>query len=201
MSEKQLTRREIRLLVVLPAVLVVGVYAFFFARPQSALISGVRQQTAIARQKPVSGDELKSIRQQVSLLKEQIKSRAATRQSLILPKQWTSPSGRLDAMAAISSVFDSHSLYIVRTAHVADGPGNSMAPKSLRDFADAVAKEGHSPVPQVWQVDVLGAYGDVLAALRALDRCNAFIVPLGISMDPISEDEPKYRRWSLWFWV
>jgi len=202
---QKFTRREMRMAVVLPAVLIAGLYALFFERPHRQLLDAVRQKTEIARRDAVPGDLLAARKSQAFLLDAQLKleqrrAAAATRPSLTLPARWTTPSGRFEAMASISAVLSSHALFVVSTTPLRDGSANLMASKPLQDFVAAVAHEGRSPVPEAWRVDVLGSYADLLAALQALDRRDSFIVPLGVSMEPIGP-ETTYRKWSVWFWL
>jgi hypothetical protein len=198
---RQLSEREIRLVMLLPAVLVVAIYACAFDQPHRAQVNALRQAAAQAGDHLTSQGQIQRAKADITMLQiDREKHRAAAATQLTLPTRWTSPAGRLNALADINAVFDAHSVFVVSTAHLPDTAMHGVAPQSLQDFAAAVGRQLHAQVPQVWQIEVVGSYADVLKALGELGRGDAFIVPLGLSMEPIGA-ETNYRHWSLWVWV
>lgn len=73
--------------------------------------------------------------------------------------------------------------------------------------------------PQLWEVKVLGRYGQVLALLEALKDGQLSLLPASVQMEPIelsdtqghdetreadaaiTRDAPNVRRWSLLIWI
>jgi hypothetical protein len=201
--KRELSLREVRIVLLLPALIIVGIYVFAFALPHETHINTTRASAAKERANPVPDAQLRRAGADVTMLTQQIeteKHRTAGEPSISLPARWTTSSGRLNAVAQIDSVFKAHALYILSTSPQPNTAISTVAPQSLQDFAGAVARDGHAPVPEIWKIELVGSYGDVLNALDELHRSNLFIIPLGLSMAPL-DDQSGYRRWSLWLWV
>jgi hypothetical protein len=203
--KRELSPREVRIVLLLPALIVAGIYVFAFDWPHQTHLNDLRTAAARERENPVSDAQLRYAGAEVTVLTQQIemeKRRAAstTQPSLMLPARWTTPSSRLNAVAQIDSVFKAHALYILSTSRQPNTAISAVAPRALAEFAGAVVHEGHAPVPEILKIELVGSYGDVLNALGELNRSETFIIPLGLSMDSLGE-QTGYRRWSLWVWV
>jgi hypothetical protein len=203
--KRQLSNREIRLLMLVPALVILTVYAVVYERPLCLQINTLNSAIGKIQENPVAPSQLDRANVEIVILTSQIDLEkrhlaASTQPSLALPTWWPTSDGRVSALAGIDAAFDSHAVQVLTTSHLPAGSISGIAPRSLQDFAAAVTREGHSQLPQVWRIDVIGSYADVLAALSDIGHRDAFVMPLGISMESINP-ETTYRKWSLWIWA
>jgi hypothetical protein len=201
---RELSRREARLLMILPALLIAAGYLFFFEQPNSAALRRLEKSLAASTRTAVPAPRMEVAQRAVVLLEAQVKAgqhkTTDAHPTSALPAQWTTPLERLDALGAIASVFEAHSLVLIDSSQQPDADGHSVVPRPFQEYAKTLEREAHYAAPQVWRVEAVGSYVDVLAALQELGRRNSFIVPLAISMQTLPDDATR-RRWSLWLWV
>ena len=133
---KQLTPRETQLMLIVLAAALIRLHLWRFFRA-AASHGTIRQCSPGNRSRtpesgPVKINRALARKAKVSLLGEQIKveqRRAATHPASKLPARWTSPAGRLEALAVIGSACESHGLVVVTTSRQTDA-ANAMRAQS-----------------------------------------------------------------------
>jgi len=212
---RELSRREFAVLLIFPGLLVAGIYYFAFDGPaRSAVtqqqqsiatlrrtVAGVSQSIAAAQKIPVPPIPL--AQEEIARLSDQIEAQKRwvafnAHPWPMVPTRWTTAAGRIDALHAVASTFEANGLVILSRQTESDS--KRVVPKEFEDFADAVKNDGDHPVPEVWRIEFVGSYRDMLAALDQVGRSDAFIVPLAVAMEVLPDDTTR-RSWTLWLWV
>jgi hypothetical protein len=201
----KLSIREILLVLLLPAILIVCVYVYGFERRWSTQITALDDRIATARKNAVPPDREKAKTLEIEKLNKDLEnetnlSKATTRPSLAIPSPWTKPVDRIVILERVAKIMEARSLYVHKAVPLSESEGQNIPPKPLQDLTAAVIREGTLPVPEVWRIEAMGTFADFLAALWDLGRVDGFIIPLAVSMDSAEEDI-KQRKWSLWIWV
>lgn len=200
--KRELSRREIYLLMALPGILILIVYLFGFELSRSSTVNHLSRTLDQEREtRGATLARLAAIRQQIATLNVQLdqeKHQAAieVHPALMVPARWTNREGRLAALRNASAIFENNGLSII--ASQADPDARNVLSNELSDFATLVKSDGNHPVPEIWRIQVLGTYHDLLAAISRIDQQNDFVVPLAISM---KIGDTNLRLWSVWVWV
>jgi hypothetical protein len=101
---------------------------------------------------------------------------------------------RNHAMQLISRLCAAHGL---RLDHTGPEPGAQL-PAAFKEALPAF--DGSGTTPQVWRIEVRGAYPGILKLLGSLREVEPLIVPLGISMRA-GKTERTPASWVLTFWL
>lgn len=189
-SKPSRSARERLLLIVLPAILGIALYAATVHPGQVARLRAARQrlsksqiQRANESATVLSGAELASELARVLSDERELGSRIASLEGRSAP-----PSRRTEALLAVMEALREHGLTVVEEA-----------PTQSRQVQASGSRRGAAPAAeggQAWRIRFLGSYTSVLRALRALQRLDSPCFPQGLS---VAEPQPgaDWRDWTL----
>ena len=100
-------------------------------------------------------------------------------------------------MHALSKLMRTNRLVLVETKRAGACAGERKE-SCVADGLRKLAEQRPGTPPELWTVEVVGTYAQVVSALRDLNGSREPIVPAGVSMQPLSG---ALRKWSLWFWI
>ena len=198
-----MTNREKKLVLVLPAVAVIGAYGYFFLTPKFREVSAAEKE--LDQLKGQAAPNATDDRAKLTAIAREIEADAKSVEAL--RKRWDAAVGRTGAplpgrperIARLNQLLDRAGLQII------DGSDSDAAKGgSLHPGIDALAKEigdgFGQPPPRVRVVRFHGRYGEVAAAMRTLAGGTVAAIPLGLTMKPDAAT-PNLLEWTLHVWV
>ncbi len=200
-SKKQITSREKKLLVLLPAALVLALYSFLIAVPRQRTIQANLpklnryKKTAVTQSQ---ADEAKLLLEsEKSALKDMRLSLIADRNRIRqLSGQWRSDASQLNAVQKLTELMELHQLSISSQDYEPD-PNLSTYFLELGKIIDAQFPE--KPL-EYWEVELEGAYTNVVNFLSAIDVHQTNVIPISLTMNASSAGN-GHHRWKIIFMI
>jgi hypothetical protein len=194
--------RDAFLRLVLPAVLVVAVYALWISR-QSEL-TAVEAALAGAKASAVTPEKLFPLHHEIATLNAEQQKLTQEREGL--DARWTRMVGlpettaakRAAALRQLTRMLWDRGLYPFE-----ESPGelNAPLPASFGDVVRKLTPNARSAgQPRLWKVSFYGRYADVTEALSSLGDLDVALVPLGLTMSEANFDT-DWRMWTLVLWI
>ena len=183
-----MTARDKWLAAALPALLTLLIGSLFFLRPAGREITQFRQR--VQNQGTLEARKALFVRAQVdrseldNALAE--KRRALAGEESVFDRNW--------AMQQVSLLCSAHSLSLNKSSPEL---GAQLSP-ALKAALPALA--GSGTPPQVWRLELGGAYPGVVKLLEGLQKSQPLIVPLNLSMQ-IGKTERQPATWVLTLWL
>lgn len=189
-TKPSLTARERVLLLALPAVLGIAIYAAAVNPKHIARLNGARAKLAKAELERSRGPqivmtgaaldaELAKLRGEKAKLEQQVAA---------FQGEAADPTQRTEALVAVSQVLRRHELSVIEEGPTA---GNPVATRAPQKPANAAAIKAGA-----WRIRFIGGYGNVLTALREVQALDAPCFPQSLTMA-----EPRagadWRDWTL----
>jgi hypothetical protein len=195
------------LLVLAPAALVVAVYGLSSYRTRQATLRQLEGRIRVARQ-DVEAPALVAARQaEVDELQGLVDAERAAAQGAHGAKP--SVNGALStlatlrnetrAMAELGRILESRGLITIAATRLAEGHSGNHIPADVRESLRRLAQSAEEGVG-IWRFDLIGDFHSMLGALVDVEKINALVVPLAVSMDPLPNDGTKHL-WRLWLWM
>jgi hypothetical protein len=207
----KLTNRDKVLLVVLPAVVIVGGYGYW-------INSSSGRQTELTRLQKSVEDANRSAPTQEELLAARYQSKATSDHVQKLEKElaqekqrWESsggqvfnPATRNERVTRLNNLLVGNGLTLI-----ADAPGDAAqtggttevrTPPALEAFAKQMAERSPPLKPKTWRVRLYGRYPDMMRALTQLAEGEALCVPIGLTMKEWDISKPA-QEWTLLVWI
>ena len=186
-----LSLRDRWLAAALPALVILLVGWVFYLRPAEKAISLLAQRVE-------NQGSLQAKQDMISLARNQQASLETTVAQL---RDARPPAGvvfnRNLAMQQISRECDAHGLSLTETKL---NPSDAQLPAALRTAALSLNHPPGATLPQIWQIELTGTYGNVMKLLGGLQDADALIVPLNLSMTT-DKRERKPTSWTLTLWL
>jgi len=197
------TPRERLLIMLLPALIVVGGYVLGYARDKE--LEAARAQLESARKTAVSYMDVIAAQDNVDVARaklEEIKKEKAG-----LDARWAKlgllhereAHDRNHAIKEVTRMLRDRGLHSIDESS-ADDDGSDLPPS----FQSVLAQlnDGKPPAAsrRMLKIRVVGRYADVLEALESLRDSGSPAIPIGISMSEIRPDT-AYRSWTLLLWI
>ena len=185
--------REKWLLASLPAVLTLLIGWALFFRPTDL----VALRKHVESQGPLSAKQALITRAQAESMALQ-KSITARKAALATE---TATFDRNRAMEVVSELCATHGLSLDAAKLETTG----KLPTALQDATPALTHNPAATPPQVWRIELSGAYANVVKLLAGLQQSQPLIVPLSLSMDTRKKEKEKERhqplKWVLTLWL
>lgn len=194
--------REKLLVSLLPAAVVLALYAFLFALPAQSSYQKKLVELEKARRTSVdesaaelSRSHLELARNGLKRLNEQVRSDRD--QIAILGKQWSSGDARLPAVQQVTELLDQFRLSIVSQ----DFEKEPVLSEYLKDLETTVKKYsvGEENL-EYWQIELAGSYMDMMKFLQEIKTSGMRAFPVTISMKA-SETGDGIHTWTVVFVV
>ncbi len=194
-----MSRREKKLLLVLPAVAVAGVYAWFFGVPQIKRVEASQKAVQAMKAKLAAP----SPPGQAAALAQDMRKDAAD--IAVLKARWEAAAGggkagpsRPERIERVNGILAAAGLTVLDQAD-ADAPHADKKVAVPAGLAKSLAEMAGPTKARPRVVTFAGSYPQALAALRALAAADLAAVPLGLAMKPA--DGSTRREWTLLIWV
>lgn len=202
MNEKALTKREQKLLTILPAALVLVIYSFLVALPkQRSYQDSLKQlentrKTAVDKETALQSEmNLKLARDSLNRLKSRL---AVDRLSIKTRSQdWRNFDSRLETVEELTEMMGRYNLSIVSQDYQ-DEP--TVSQYLLNLFQD-IDKSSPAALPiEYWQIELEGGYNELQAFLEAIDKDRMKTFPITVNMAS-SEFNDGIHTWTIIFVV
>lgn len=202
MSQSKTTHRERILVTVLPAALVLALYAFLFAMPaqkrHQAALTEYQSARLIAVDESVAEqarENLELARSGLERLKEQV--RLDRDQISFLAKQWSNGEARLSTVQQVTELLQQFNLSIIRQ-EFEEEPTLSKYLQNLEDIVQQHSSD--EGVLEYWQIELAGGYPDMLKFLNEIKTSGLRTFPVTLTMKA-SETRDGIHTWTLLFVV
>jgi hypothetical protein len=198
------TNREKVLVLVFPAILILGVYGL--------KLSGIRTRLTAATASLESAK--KSVPAPAAVQAEQIRIADLNRQLADVEKQtadwdqqWhelqatraVDSHARIEAIEGLTALLNRNRLDL-QEGGPAEANESARLPKELDEVIKLLAEKKTEVRPQLWRVRFTGRYADVLDALEELQTAEPLAVPVHLQMTNASL-ETDQRSWTLYLWI
>ena len=193
--DMKLTSRDRWLLAILPALLAAIVYIFAVNRPQGDALRDLGDRLAASRAQAVPAERIQAQRAEL----RQVRGAVASKRSGIAagrpadPRRYGTPADRPASLAALSGLLETRQVVVAGMAKLADADAKATGAHGALPARAAAEKETQ---PELWKLDLVCEYSQILDVLRAIPQLAPVIVPMRLSMDAAESDSPL-RRWSL----
>ncbi len=196
------TGRERILLSILPAALVLGLYAFLFAIPEQKIHQQKSLELKAAQAKAIDKSVAEMSRSNVELvragLKRQTEQTRSDRESITYHgKQWSNGNDRLSNVQQLTELLAQFRLSIVKQDFQAE-PQLSGYHSELRDIV--MSHTATDELLEYWQIELAGSYGDMLKFLNEINHSGLRTVPVAVSMQASTANDGVHS-WTLVFVV
>jgi len=190
-------------MLLMPALLVVIIYSWFWFRPLMASLGARERDAEKAARGAVSHEAVHTAAQQrdqlqadVKDLKSKLDSHAAENSAAV---RLGSRLPSTDAALELTRLFKANQL-IIETAEVADRvAAEGVVPSPLTATVEKLRSKPEFREPVLYRVRFLGRYSDVLALLKQLNE-QAVALPLHLQMEE-ARPETSWRYWTLFAWL
>lgn len=198
------TPREQLLLMLLPALAVVGGYMLAFNRSKELEAS----QTALEAMRPTAVSKFDVEDEKKKLVAARAKQEQLKKEKTALDARWlalgagrdSNPGARVTAVHHLSKMLWDRGLRTIEEAPATSENTGELPPS----FQDALTKlkgdQQSSIVQRLWQIKFHGRYDDVLETLESLRDSGSTAIPVGLSMSEAST-ETAWRSWTLLLWL
>jgi hypothetical protein len=199
----KLTERERSMVLVLPAVVIVAGYAWWYSYSQRPQLNAARAAYQDAVNKQVSPSQLFQQRAANESAQRRLEQLQAHKQDLdqqaeALAGGLADPGRRLDAVSRLTGLLARHGLQLRDDTQESHG---QKPPKALAEAVARVRPDKQELGGHVRCLQLAGTFADVRRAVRELaQQSDAGLFPLALSMaeaDPDGDD----RSWTLWIWM
>lgn len=196
------SKREQRLLILLPAAAVLVLYAFLVALPkQRQLTDLLNAQDRVASQAVDASIAEQSRENLVAAQKSLARLRNRLSTDRLGMKQtsqgWRNPDERLETFQQLTEMLDEYELSLLNQTYEPE-PNISTY---FRTLTDNINRESPSAPPiEFWKIEVEGNYSDMVAFLTALNVNQTNTIPLALEMKT-SLETSSATRWTLIFAV
>lgn len=202
MKNERKTTREKLLVNLLPAALVLALYAFLFAMPAQKEFRKTSDQLNAAKSVAIdqsvaelSRQNLDIARSGVTRLNEQIKQ--DKQQIAFFGKQWSNGQARLSTVQQVTELLQQFNLSIV-SQQFEEEPQLSSYLKELQEVIGKHSDEDE--VLEYWQIELAGGYGDMMKFLQQIKSSGMRTFPVTLTMEA-SEDRDGVHTWTVVFVV
>jgi len=198
-SSKDDSNREQFLLMLFPAALILAIYSVMFAVPLRQEKSRIESEYLQANQTGVTEVDAAVSRQNMGNEKsslERLRNRVAKSKQQVreLSQGWRSRKSRLETLEKITELMRDYNLSIVSQG----GDDSVVVSSYLQDLFQMMNEQAVQEPVEFWPVEVKGAYFDVLEFLTDVDTLAKSIIPVSVTMKPVSE-ESFQKTWTIVF--
>jgi hypothetical protein len=195
------TQRDKVLLMILPAIIILTAYGWFYTKAPNQRIRKLSDQVAAARAKEpkkieLQAEEARGLQKQAEL-ERVTKELAPIKEELErLTAAWTNSTERLVANDALAALFTKHNLVLLEQTMVTNQVKLSPALQELTDKANKNLGPGRYPV--LWEVRLQGGFLSMLDALEDLARSDLAAIPMTLEMGDTPTQPGKSWKLRLW---
>lgn len=198
-SLKDDSNREQFLLMLFPAALILAIYSVMFAVPLRQEKSRIDSEYLQANQTGVTETDAAVSRQNLGNEKsslERLRNRVSTSKQQVreLSQGWRSRKSRLETLEKITELMRDYNLSIVSQG----GDDSVVVSSYLQDLFQMMNEQAVQDPVEFWPVEVKGAYYDVLEFLTDVDTLAKSIIPVSVTMKPVSEGSYQ-KTWIIVF--
>ncbi|MCE9608292.1 MAG: hypothetical protein K8U03_25685 [Planctomycetia bacterium] len=196
------TPREQMLVMLLPALLVIGGYVLGYSR-DSELKAASKSLEAL---RPSAVSPMDVVAEKLKLENSQEKLDGVKKEKTEWDARWkslgamqiTEPQLRTNALRQISKMLWDRGLYPFEES-AATNSGD--LPPSFQEALNRLNKDNTSPgTTRLWKIRFYGRYADVLETLESLRDSGSSVIPVALSMSETSS-ETAWRSWTLLLWI
>lgn len=202
MNVEKAKSRERMLINLLPAALVLALYAFLFALPTQKTYQGNLEELADMRATAVnetaadlSRSNLEMARSAVQRLNDQL--RTDREHIAFLGKNWSSGDARLPIVQQVTELLQQFNLSIVKQAFEKE-PRLSEYLKELETIVKKHSIDDENL--EYWQIELAGGYSDMMNFLNEIRTSGLRTFPVTLSMQA-SENGDGIHTWTVVFVV
>jgi len=213
-------QREKLLLMILPAVGVIGVYMLFFARTKelTAATTGLAQAEASAvfpADVMVEQQRIQKLESDLAVAKG-IKTDMDERWKSLTRLRYVKPAEDAAAIQRLNKLLWNEALFAIDETLLTSQDSQDQVPRAVKDTFQRLSEtNAFSPVAAVqepgmlettrttlnqtrlWRVKFYGEYMDVLDALRKISESDLPLMPVGIQMS-FAQNSATARSWTLY---
>lgn len=195
-----LTPRDRWICAVLPALLAVVLFQWFYAGPlqrqTNESLKALEEERARGTQPAALSDALRlNSAAEADLAAEKAKAEAL---KAALAKLTIGAGGvnRPATLQSVCKLCERHGLLVVSTRR----EEQATLARTLEPIARALREQTPSAPPQLWRLELQGGYADMTALLEALSEATEFVVPISVNMN-LGEYENIPAVWVLTLWM
>jgi len=195
------TRRDKVLLVGLPALLILIVYAWAFTKVPMQRVKGLAAQVRAAEDRAPRPADVEAERIRGVFLSRELEKARAEIKPLSdelgrLTSSWTNTTDRLMGNDQLSALWSRHGLRLQEQAAM---PEATVLPPALQELTTrAQATLGPARYPVLWEVTLHGGFLNMLDALDELSRSEIAAVPVAMEMSDQTKQSGKLWKLRLW---
>jgi hypothetical protein len=203
-----MTNRDKLLILVVPAVLVVGGYGFWINSSNGKQTEVSRLQQSVNKAAGTAPPP-----EQVAAQKMLVQSLNANLRKLegdlaqekrdwdAFASQAFNPATRAERVRKLNALLRDQGLTLLGDEPAEGGGGRGDRPSAaLEAFGKAVAERSPQTKPKTWRVRLYGRYGSLARALSHLSLREALCVPVGLTMKEWDVNSPA-QEWTLIVWI
>lgn len=196
-----ITRRDKVLLVVLPGLFILILYAWAFTKAPLQRVKALTSQVRVAEERAPRSVDLDAERVRGVFLARELEKAQAEIQPLReelgrLTASWTNATDRLMGNDHLSGLWSRHGLLLQEQSMLTNASALTPALQQLADRARATL--GPARYPVLWEVRLQGGFLSMLDALEELSRSEIAAVPVALEMTDKGNQPGKSWRLRLW---
>ncbi len=196
-----ITQRDKLLLVGLPGLIILILYAFAFTKVPMERLRAVRAEVEAERAKApkptdIAAERARGMRLQKDLEKARAELQPLKEELGRLTSSWTNSTERLLGNDMLSALWSKHGLLLQEQTVLTNGTTVTPALQQLADRARATL--GHGRYPVLWEVRLQGGFLNMLDALDELSRSDIAAVPVALEMGENLRMPGKAWKIRLW---
>jgi len=197
----QVSSRDKQLLMVLPAIVVVIGYVWFFTKAPNQQLKALIGRINTANSKAPSRMDIAGVEARAAQLQREI---TAARQEIEplrlevekLTAPWMDPKRRAAASEVLTELWGRHRLFLASQQQVAEA--QSRLSPTLTRLVDRARSALGGPGPGLWELRLFGSYPDMQAALEEVAVMDQPVVP--VSLEMLNTAYPREKQWRVWLW-
>lgn len=201
-----MNERDKMLSMVLPTLVVLAIYFLFFLRPANRELSETQSRWNSAKTSQVSTQQLLDARAREAALRTELKSlteqSAKEKQGLEdLAKTLSLLPDQAERAQRITELLKSNGLHVVESKFT-DQTGDIALSRPITQVVGRLKERTSlniSPA-RVWQVRMVGNFGQAQATLDQLCGSDQYGIPIGLAMGETLEDTDLHI-WTLTIWI
>lgn len=195
------TRRDKTLMVGLPALFIIILYAWAFTKVPLQKLKALSQQVETARAKAprktdVEDEQARGRMLQSDLEKARAEIKPIREELGRLTASWTNSTDRLMGSDMLSALWSRHGLRLQEQLSVTNESVLAPALQQLADRARSTLGPGRYPV--LWEVRLQGGFLNMLDALEELSRSDVAAMPVALEMTDAPNQPGKLWKLRLW---
>ena len=190
--------REKRLLVCLPAIIIIIGYTWVYGRKVTQSVATAREELAKTQQSTgpstqsaiamAANDDLSD-----ELLEVEARLAALRKQS---GAGVSRPADRTRTLRTLTSIIAGNNMQLNSTSKSAQAPRSQGVQALTRQLAESNLR----PAAEFWSIEAKGSYLEMLGVLKAFEEHEDFIVPVDIEMNESDAGDSR-QRWSFTVWI